>query len=76
MKIRRNGKIVDLKECPYCGYDEVYNNWTASGQGTFAHHLNGGIADNGEMYSMINAKNQKTLYCVNCHKKIGFLIDK
>ena len=77
MKIKRNGKIQNILECPYCGYDEIWQKFTLSGCGVYCTKLdpsNPGQTDNTQMYDGFSDHTQKAIFCVDCQKKIGYIV--
>ena len=79
MKIKRNGKIIDLTECPFCNYDEYHVIITYSGRGCCNYKYDPGkleFVDNTELHTGVTYKEQKAMYCSNCGKKIGYKIDE
>ena len=65
-------RTFPIKECPYCGYDEIYVKATYSGSCNYHIKLDGSLdAYNGEMFDYANMKiKSKYAFCSNCDKKL------
>ena len=65
-----------LTECPYCGSNMGYYR-TGRVYGSYACNYpfqDGQVPDNSEMHSGIRYKENKSCYCIECHKKIPYQI--
>jgi len=63
--------IKPITECPYCGYDEYYVITYISGKSATWYKYNGEHGDNSEMHETLKYKENKTMFCANCFKKVG-----
>lgn len=66
-------EFSDLKECPFCGYDEYYHKNYLFGTSWYGMRFDGKEADNTEMYDGLSAKYGKKAYCRNCNRLLGDL---
>jgi hypothetical protein len=57
--------------CPYCGFYEFYVVTKMHGVGQTNHRFDGECADNSELHTCLNYKDNKTAYCSQCYKKLG-----
>lgn len=61
-----------LKKCPHCGSDEgCYVKGRVSGRYIFRFTFDGAEADNSAIHDHLSYKDGKTLYCLNCDKRIA-----
>ena len=61
----------DIKECPHCGSEEFYVKQSYSGVCNFYMRIDGGQAQNPEMYDYAIHKNlTKYAYCKECEKRL------
>ena len=63
--------VSELKECPHCGSQTYHYHSAVSGHITNWFNFDGTDADSTEMYSSMNSKALKFVYCANCHEKIA-----
>lgn len=63
----------NITNCPYCGNDEYYVYFTVSGKSSYNYKLgtNEPGYSNSDIWDGIYMKEQRTMYCNECHKKIG-----
>lgn len=63
-----------LTECPHCGSDGgYYRNGRVSGTYYCAYPFKGGrVPDNSSMHDGVKYNENKTCYCIDCHKKIPY----
>lgn len=59
--------------CPHCESSDGYYRYTRiTGLGAFFYNADGSIGDNIHLHDSLDYKEQKTMYCSNCHEKIGY----
>lgn len=58
--------------CPHCGHDEYYRRMRISGESEYRYNFDGKTAAyNGHIHENLDYVEQKTMYCCQCHKKVG-----
>ena len=83
LRIRRNGKIIEFTECPYCGGTFYYQKVFISGYSEYHSRFDDQRIfsdlykhpDNSNLYDGLHVKKQKTVWCESCNKKIGYAED-
>ncbi len=84
MKIKKNGKIHELEKCPYCGYDEYYQQVYISGKTIYRKRFiespmnkkgDREVVDNSGLFDSLEWKTYKTVYCDDCGEKLGIIVD-
>lgn len=69
-------KFSELKECPFCGYDEYYNKSCVAGVVCYNFRFDGKEADNKSMYeSLTTVRDTGKCYCRRCNKYLGNIYD-
>ena len=63
--------ISDLDSCPLCGGTTYYYQSAVSGHITSWVNFDGTDADSSEMYTGMNTKPLKFVFCAECHEKIA-----
>lgn len=60
--------------CPHCGCETYYRFVRMVGNGQYNYRFDGKDgADNSELHYCIDYIEQKTMYCQDCHKKVGMI---
>lgn len=60
-----------MDKCPHCGCDEYYRRVVFSGIGRYSRRFDGAAADNTELHTPLNYKEQQMMYCCDCHEPLG-----
>lgn len=65
-------KFSELKECPFCGFDEYYTKEYTYGTVCYGERFDGEEAHNEDMYAGLLTKNYSgRCYCRNCGEYLG-----
>ena len=65
-------KFSELKECPFCGYDEYYTKEYVYGNVRYGERFDGEEAHNESMYDGLFSKRfNGRCYCRNCERYLG-----
>lgn len=63
--------VSELTECPHCNGTTYYYMSQVSKHITTWVNFDGSDADNSEMFTSLNSKAMKFIFCADCHKKIA-----
>ncbi len=69
--MKRYSNITELKECPYCGFDEYIIYSKPVGKMSYRQKFDGSEADNSGMMESLSNIPEKFVYCGKCFKKIA-----
>ena len=65
-------KFSELRECPFCGYEEFYTTQYVYGSISFRERFDGKEAHNEELYDYLNCRNYSgRAYCRSCNRYLG-----
>ena len=68
-------KFSELKECPFCGYEEFYTNDYYRGTSSYSQRFDGEEArDNSQMYDGLLHIQGARAYCGNCWSYLGNVV--